>query len=197
VKEIEVLKNTHSGKWFIMLDQPDDEKFLVINADGRILTMDATLFGEPELKAPDQITPALTEVQTQAYVKYNSELLEEMKREAAIVQQRIAANPPPPPRPSSAPRKTRKPPVVPRGPLVMPEWSGSMLTFYRSRISEIQVPTGKFRVHVNGVGTFEMTKGEFQSVFSDVTLSAKYKNDGLFSFAEIPERAMQFLKNKA
>jgi len=193
MREIEVLKNSHSGKWFIMLDQPNDNQYLVINAEGRVLTMNADLFGDPELVAPEQVSPPLTEAQTQAYVKYNADLLEEMKREAARAKERMAANPPPPSRPSTS-RKPRSAPV-PRGPVVIPEWSCSKLTFYRSRIAEIQSPSGKFRIHLSGVGTLEMTKAQFQSVFSDVTLSSKYTNDGLFSFAELPERALQFLKS--
>jgi hypothetical protein len=66
----------------------------------------------------------------------------------------------------------------------------SRLCFKRDVI-EALAPQDAFRV-VTPVGTFQMTKADFQRVFSNVAESRSYLEDGIYHYPKLPSRAEEF-----
>jgi len=76
---------------------------------------------------------------------------------------------------------------------VSANWASERLCFYRHRIDPLR-PAEQFQVKIQGVGTFQITKADFQRVFNNVIMSAQYRSQGLFSYDQIPEAARPFIK---
>lgn len=70
-------------------------------------------------------------------------------------------------------------------------WESSQLSFYRHKIEPLG-PKDVFVIHVYDVGRFRFTREGFDANFADVKMNAKYREFGVYSFPEIPERALKF-----
>jgi hypothetical protein len=67
----------------------------------------------------------------------------------------------------------------------------SRLTFKKDKIEPLK-DDEYFRV-VTHEGTFQMSKSDFYTVFKNVTESSAYKQDGLYNYVKVPQRALQYL----
>ena len=66
----------------------------------------------------------------------------------------------------------------------------SRLCFRRDQIEELGI-NERFRV-VSPVGTFEMTRGDFERVFANVARSRSYRVGGLYHYPVVPAKADPF-----
>jgi hypothetical protein len=67
----------------------------------------------------------------------------------------------------------------------------SRLCFRRDQIEQLSIHE-RFRV-VSPVGTFEMTRGDFERVFANVASSQSYRLRGIYHYPTVPAKARPFL----
>ena len=197
---IEAVRNKQSGKLFVLLDDSHGVAFKLVNPAGQIVNLPARLFDEEALVLtagePDsEITPE----QLITMGEFNARAAASAENEI----QRLAA---PPKAPSVAPSRSSSSSAA--GPVRRPKseksksaqyrmppvtWSATRLTFYRHKIQPL-APHQTLCITVDGVGDFEMTKEDFLSAFNDVVMAPSYRSEGIFSYPEVPEKALRFLK---
>ena len=66
----------------------------------------------------------------------------------------------------------------------------SRLGFKRDEIEKLH-PAQRFRV-ISLAGTFEMTREEFEQVFTNVVRSRSYRINGLYHYPVVPQKAERF-----
>jgi hypothetical protein len=67
------------------------------------------------------------------------------------------------------------------------------LVFYRHKIENLK-PNDVFAIVIEGHGTLQMTKAEFQRTFNNIIMSSEYRSQGIYRYAQIPEEALAFIK---
>ncbi len=196
---IDAVRNRKNQKLFIVVDDTIEARYKVINPAGETLILPDLLFDEDPLQVPP----------SDAEKEFSPEQLEALKihREKVAAQEAFErSRPKPPPRavepvtiPPSKPRAPRS--SSPKKELASSQrrglgaqWNSPMLTFYKHKIEPLG---GKqsFRISVDGIGDFELTKDEFLAQFNDVCMSVKYRSEGQFSYSQIPDKALRFKKN--
>lgn len=190
---IEAVRNRKNQKLFIIVDDTLEARYKVINPAGEILILPDLLFDEDPIPVPGgEAEESFTPEQLKTYVEYAAKAAEQARIEASRPK-------PPPPRRTvesePAPRKTARKVqkhVPVRGGLAA-QWNAPRLTFYKNRIEPL---SGKqsFRITVDGIGTFEMTKDDFLANFNDVVMSPSYRADGLYTYADIPDKVRRYQK---
>ena len=193
---IEALRNIKTGKLFVCLEAADSPGCVrVVNPGGEIKVIPEELFDlepilVPAADALAHFSPAQVEGIAQ-FRKEQAELLEWRRRhpERTIVEQKSE--------PSKAsgerrPRKKLAPLLNVKG-RVVAEWKDDKLIFYRHRIEPLK-DHESFIAHVDGAGSFQMTKSEFQRVFNNVIMSSGYRTHGMFKYDAIPAEAEPFRK---
>ncbi len=73
-------------------------------------------------------------------------------------------------------------------------WDSPRLSFYRHKIDPLHAKQ-TFRIKVEGVGEFEISKEEFLLQFNDVVMSPSYRSDGLYTYTSWPEKAKKYLRS--
>jgi hypothetical protein len=199
IEFIDILRNRRNGQVFILIEDNMMGRVYVINPNGETLSMPTNMFEpDPDVIEGDAILKELSQEQLSTYHKYQDQLnksveLETERRKEMIQKAKVQAQQPPPkPRSSTSRAKLVKQTRSPQTKKIV--WSSSKLTFYRHRIEPLHL-NHKFAIEVYDVGVFEMTREQFNQVFSDIILSSAYKQNGLFSYDDIPEKAQRFLKN--
>lgn len=189
---IEAVRNRKTRKLFIIVDDSLDMRYKVVNPAGEVLILPDLLFDEdPVTVPPEAVGAEFSPEQLTAYQAF---------REKAEAQaQAEAARPKPPPRVVIAEPAKKRTPATKREPK-MPErrglgatWNAPKLTFYKHKIEPLH-PKQSFRVTVDGVGTFELTKEEFLAQFNDVVMSPSYRAEGHYSYPKIPDKAERYRK---
>ena len=196
---IEALRNLRNGKLFICLEAAESPgKVKVINPEGSTLVVMEELFDlEPVMVQVAEQTRHFTSAQIEALEKYRKEQAELAQWRRDNPQRVILDDPEDRAerRGSSTPteRKPRKKlaPLLNVKGRVVAEWKADGLTFYRHRIEPLR-EIESFVVHVEGQGSFKMTKAEFQRVFNNVVMSAAYRTHGIFTYPSIPAEAEAF-----
>lgn len=188
---VEAVRNRKNGKLFIILDDTLEARYKVINPAGEMLILPDLLFDEdPVTVGPDAMAESFSPEQLSALEKF-------LEKQAAE-----AARPPPPPRrevvvAEEAPKSRR--PLSKAVPKASPrvglgaQWSAPRLSFYKHKIEPLSLKQ-TFRIMVDGFGTFELSKEDFLALFNDVVMSPSYRKDGLYTYPDVPEKAMRFLK---
>ncbi|MBM4252853.1 MAG: hypothetical protein FJ146_12850 [Deltaproteobacteria bacterium] len=191
---IDAVRNRKNLKLFIVIDDSLDFRYKVINPSGEVLILPDLLFeDDPIIVAPEDASTEFSPEQLSAY----SEHL--VKAAAAAAAAKLAASRPEPPRrivAEPAPRpKTRRQQSTPiqtrRG--LAASWSAPRLTFYKHKIEPLH-PKQSFKITVEGTGDFEITKEDFVAHFNDVMMSPSYRADGLFTYPQIPDKALRYRK---
>jgi hypothetical protein len=193
---IDAVRNRKTQKLFILVDDSLDMRYKVINPSGEVLILPDLLFDEdPFTVSANQFDAEFTPVQLDAYEKYleRKALDEERERQ----QEKLAALAP------KEPERKKIPPAkksAPKGPRLPPRrglgatWSAPRLTFYRHKIDPLD-PKQTFKIVVEGLGSFEISKEDFVAQFNDVMMSPSYRAEGLFSYREVPEKAKRYIKS--
>lgn len=202
---VEALKNERTGKLFIVLDwDSEDNKVKVINPNGDVLDVVKLIFkiDEPVKVAISEYSGAFSEAQIAKLERWEQEQFAETERKRLERAARVSQSSSSSKTSSAAPRAKagsarkeglidRKATSVGRRPAV--QWASSRLTFYRHRIDALK-PNDIFAIQIDGQGTFQITKSEFQRVFNHVVLNSEYRTQGVFHFEEIPEAAKAFIQ---
>ena len=191
---IEAVRNRKTQKLFIVVDDTLGTRYKVVNPEGETLVLPDLLFDEDTVTVtPEQFGSEFTPQQITAFRQL---------KEKAEAQARAAADrPPPPPRvivAEPAKKKTTagrsRAPKVPERRGLGASWSSPRLTFYKHKIEPLH-PKQTFRVTVEGVGTFEISKEDFLAQFNDAVMSQSYRADGLYTYPQVPEKARRYLKS--
>lgn len=193
---IEALRHLRTGKLFILIDDSLDSVYSVVDASGKMTKLSAQLFAEDALFISDD-DPAYQEFSNEQ-LDFLSEFNERAAASADVEKLRLSAIvKKPSPRTSTGGAKAtrrKKEPVTRTAYYAAPvSWESSRLTFFRHKIQPL-APRQQFRIMVDGIGEFEMTKEEFSIAFNDVIMAPSYRNDGIYTYPEIPEKARRFLK---
>lgn len=201
---VEALKNERTGKLFIVLDwEVDDTKVKVINPNGDVLDVIKLIFkmDEPVTVQATGYHTSFTEAQVAKLARWEQDQFAEAERKrlekaarASQTAKSSSSSSIAKPRATSARKEgliDRKATASGRRPTV--QWSSSSLTFYRHRIESLK-PNDVFSVIIEGQGTFQITKAEFQRVFNNVIMNADYRNQGFFKYDDIPEAAKPFIQ---
>lgn len=204
LETVSVVKNLKTGKYFILLDEFND-RYRLINPEGQNVTLPLPLFHEdPETLDGERALNELSAEQLAAYQRLLGELAKKAAAEKHVTSiakdrhdvtpVRVAAPPPPKPRSGgSKPRNVTSSSYERTG--VGASWTATTLVFYRPQIDRLG-PKQSFRVVVDGVGEFVISKQDFNAAFAEVILSPKFKAEGFFAYDKIPDKAMRFLQPK-
>lgn len=206
---VEALKNERTGKLFIVLDwDVGDNKVKVINPNGDVLDVVKLIFNmdEPVSVSASNFHSQFSEAQLAKLASWEQDQFAEAEKKrlekAARSSQSSKKSPTassgtktPRARAGSARKEgliDRKANASSRRPAA--QWESSQLTFFRHRIESLK-PNDVFSIVLEGHGTFQITKAEFQRVFNNVIMNAEYRNQGVFKYDEIPEAARAFIQS--
>ena len=193
---IEVLKNNRSGKLFVIVDDRHADKVKVINPLGKSMFMPWDLFDDETIYLnADEAQEQLSAEQLEALETLNEQALLQVEMQAKAQTRKLnepKAASVPRPRNSSSSKPRKNPKEHMRG--LAASWKSARLTFYRHHIEPLG-PNQSFRIDIDGFGTIQMTRQEFQTAFNDVVMSSSYRSDGIYSYEQVPEKARRFLRS--
>jgi hypothetical protein len=201
---VETLVNERTGKFFIILDwDGGDEKMVkVINPIGIVLDVPMVIFNNGEAKVISQSdfekTFSPEQIVTLGRWENDRFALDEANRlqRAARASQKVST-----PK-IAAPRlragSSRKEGLIDKNSSssnrrAKVQWSADTLVFYRHKIDSLMA-NEVFAVVIEGHGTFQMSKAEFQRKFNNIIMSAEYRTQGMFRYASIPDDALPYIK---
>lgn len=199
---VEALKNERTGKMFIVLDWDiEDNKVKVINPNGDVLDVVKLIFkmDEPLKVQASNYTTSFSEAQVAKLASWEQDQFAEAEKKRLEKAAR-ASQTKKKPKASAKTKATaarkeglidRKASASARRPAV--QWASATLTFYRHRIEALK-PNDVFAVLIEGQGTFQITKAEFQRVFNNVVMNADYRTQGFFKYEQVPEEAHPFIE---
>jgi hypothetical protein len=202
---VESLINDRTGKFFIVVDWDtgEDRMVRVINPMGTILNVSVVLFSNideaqviPQSDyvktfSPEQIVTLGRWQQDQ----FASDEKSRLQRAARSSQQTTS------PKAAVARPRTgslRKAGLIDKsssstGRRAKVQWTADTLVFFRHKIDSLSA-NEVFAVVIEGHGTFQMSKAEFQRKFNNIIMSPEYRTQGLYRYATIPEVALPFIK---
>lgn len=188
---IEAVRNRKNQKLFILVDDTLDMRYKVINPEGETLILPDVLFEEDPVSVPQsKCADEFSEVQLANYVDFKTKQAHaarvQAERKPEPVRTTVVA-----PKAAPTPRKKAVPVSTKRG--LGASWTGQKLTFYKHKIEPL-APKQTFRVVLDGVGTFEITKEEFLAQFNDAVMSQKYRAEGYYTYMALPEKARKYIK---
>lgn len=193
---ITCLVNKKNQTKFVLLEEHANGICMVINPKGEILHVGLHLFEEEPVLLEKKDWSSISDLQLTRFCQYMDELeaKEEKQRQVQIqatklnkVDVAISNYKQQQRRRSSYSRSSK---VEPQG--LATTWNSSKLTFYKHKIEPLGL-NQSFAINIEGVGRFLCTKKDFLSNFNEVVISSQYKNDGLYSFSIIPEKAYKFI----
>lgn len=199
---VDAVKNERTEKLFIVLDwDAGDNKLKVINPKGDVLDVVKLIFKMDErLKIPAaDFERTFSSAQLAKLDRWEQEqfAMEEKKRleRAARASQTSSASSGTP-RARRASSRTeglidRKASTSGRRPAA--QWSSNELTFYRHHIDKLR-DNDIFAIAIEGHGTFQITKSEFQRVFNNVIMDPEYRTQGVYRYRDFPPEAQPFTK---
>lgn len=194
------VKHNKSGKLFLLLEDGLGSRMRVCNPNGDVLTLDEAEFDPDYLDLnTDNMRELLTEAQVKVAERFFKELAERDQIMAKAEEERKRQLQVTPPRntaaSSSSPTRPRRSSSTQKTPNRRfsrdLSWSSSQLSFYKHKIDPLG-PKDVFVVTVYGQGVFRFTREAFDKNFNDVRMNSKYREQGVYNFDSIPERAMKF-----
>ncbi len=201
---VEAVKNERTEKLFIVLDwDAGENKLKVINPTGDVLDVVRLIF-----KMDEKVTvPAsqyeasfspqqLTRLESWGRERFDYEEKKRLEKAARSSQKTSTKATGSSGRGKSA--VARKEGIVDRkastsGKRPIAQWNSTALTFYRHRIESLK-PNDIFAIAIDGIGTFQITKSEFQRTFNNVVMNADYRAQGVFTYSDVPEVAKAYIK---
>ena len=202
-QSVDALINERTGKYFVVLEcgGTGEGKIKVINPNGDVLDVPTVIFkiDDPRIIEQTKFTEIFTPAQIAKMETWQSEqyaAAERLRLQKAARTSQSAPVKTSAPRPRSGSSRLdglidRKQSSVSRRPTV--QWSSDSLVFYRHKIENLR-PNDVFAIVIEGRGTLQMTKAEFQRVFNNIIMSAEYRNQGIYRYQDLPEEALPFIK---
>ncbi len=200
---VEALVNERTGKFFVVLEWggSDEGKVKVINPNGDVLDVPTVIFKVDDPRTIDQskfaeifTSPQIAKLETWQTEQYAEAERQRLQKAARASQSPSSKSPSPKPRAGSSRREgliDRNQVSSNRRPTV--QWSSESLVFYRHKIENLK-PNDVFAIVIEGHGTLQMTKAEFQRTFNNIIMSSEYRSQGIYRYSEIPEEALPFIK---
>ncbi|MEI6832879.1 MAG: hypothetical protein WCL28_02715 [bacterium] len=202
-QSVEALINERTGKYFVVLEWggSDDGKIKVINPNGDVLDVPSLIFKVDDPRTVEQskfsevFSPSqIAKLETWQSDQYAVAERQRLQRAARVSQ--TSSSKPSAPRPRAGSSRTeglidRKQSSASRRPTV--QWSADTLVFYRHKIENLK-PNDVFAIVIEGRGTLQMTKAEFQRNFNNIIMSPEYRTQGIYRYQEIPDEALPFIK---
>ena len=200
---VEALVNERTGKFFVVLEWggSDEGKVKVINPNGDVLDVPTVIFKVDDPRTIDQskfaeifTSPQIAKLETWQTEQYAEAERQRLQKAARASQSPSSKSPSPKPRAGSSRREgliDRNQVSSNRRPTV--QWSSESLVFYRHKIENLK-PNDVFAVVIEGHGTLQMTKAEFQRTFNNIIMSSEYRSQGIYRYREMPEEALPFIK---
>ena len=175
---VRAVKNLNSGRFFALVHEEPDQKMVIINPKGDILTVPGGLFADPE------------PVTSEAFADYfTSEQIAAFGKAFGRGKGKSAGSKPGPSRPKRPVKKKK----VEKQYGVGAEWNSGRLTFYKHKIEPLS-ETQSFKIYLEDAGVFMITKADFLRMFNDVVISNDYWEEGSFTYRELPEKAKKFIR---
>lgn len=202
-QNVEALVNERTGKFFVVLEWggSDEGKVKVINPNGDVLDVPTVIFkvDDPRTIEQSKFAEVFTSSQIAKMETWQTEQYAEAERQrlqkaARASQSPSSKSPSPKPRAGSSRREgliDRNQVSSNRRPTV--QWSSESLVFYRHKIENLK-PNDVFAIVIEGHGTLQMTKAEFQRTFNNIIMSSEYRSQGIYRYSEIPEEALPFIR---
>jgi hypothetical protein len=177
---VEALVNERTGKYFIVVDWDggDEGKVKVINPVGDILDVPTVIFkvDDPKSVSQAEFAAKFSPEQVARLERWESERFSfdekrRLERAARSSQAQSTAK-------SSLPRarqgSSRREGIIDKstssvGRRATVQWSSDKLVFYRHKIEGLK-PNDVFAIVIEGHGTFQMTKAEFQRKFNNIII---------------------------
>ena len=200
---VEALVNERTGKFFVVLEWggSDEGKVKVINPNGDVLDVPTVIFKVDDPRTIDQskfaeifTSPQIAKLETWQTEQHAEAERQRLQKAARASQSPSSKSPSPKPRAGSSRREgliDRNQVSSNRRPTV--QWSSESLVFYRHKIENLK-PNDVFAVVIEGHGTLQMTKAEFQRTFNNIIMSSEYRSQGIYRYREMPEEALPFIK---
>ena len=204
---VEALRNERTGKLFVVIDWDVGEgRAKVINPNGDILDVAKVIFklDEPVRLGASDYTTQLSESQVKKLESFEKEQFASSERKR--LDKAVKSSKPASAKSSSRSPTTRakKAPSARKEGLIeskstsggrrpAAQWNADTLVFFKHRIDALKA-NDVFAVSIEGHGTLQMTKAEFQRTFNNVIMDQNYRVNGQFKYAEIPEVALPFIK---
>ncbi len=196
------VKHLKTGKLFLLLEDGLGNRMRVCNPAGDILTLGEAEFDSDYIDLnTENMHQLLLLPQVQVAERFFKELAardtvtakaeDERKKQLQAAPQRSFVSQ----SPSSSPAKTRRSRTSAKTPSRKFSkeltWSSSQLSFYKHKIDPLG-PKDVFVITVYGQGVFRFTREAFDNNFSDVKMNAKYREQGVYNFDVMPDRALKF-----
>jgi len=200
---VEALVNERTGKFFVVLEWggSDEGKVKVINPNGDVLDVPTVIFKVDDPRTIDQskfsevfTPPQISKIETWQTEQYAEAERQRLQKAARSSQSPSSKSPSPKPRAGSSRREgliDRNQVSSNRRPTV--QWSSESLVFYRHKIENLK-PNDVFAIVIEGHGTLQMTKAEFQRTFNNIIMSSEYRSQGIYRYSEMPEEAWPFIR---
>lgn len=187
---VEAVRNRKTLKLFILVDDSLDMRYKVINPAGETLILPDTLFDEdPVTVTSASYTAEFTTEQMAAYKDYRIKEADAARKQAERKPEPVRTVVVPP---KAAPARKKAPPQPTKRGLGA-SWSSPKLTFYKHKIEPLG-PKQTFRISIDGVGQFEISKEDFLAHFNDVVMSQKYRAEGYYTYPSLPDKAGKYIK---
>lgn len=174
IMNVNAIRNINSKILFILLEKTADNKMTIINPQGKVITVPEGLFESPFLVSQDKFIETFTQEQVQAIEKYATKSRSSARKSSGTVKKR---------------RKKAEPLKFGIG----AEWNASKLTFYKHKIDPLS-DSQSFKITIEEVGIFTITKSDFCKLFNDVVISTSYWEEGSFTYSNLPDKAKKFIK---
>lgn len=202
---VETLVNDRTGKFFIVVDWDTGQErtVRVINPVGMILNVSVVLFGnidEPQVIPQSDYEKTFSPEQLVTLGRWQQDRFasDEKNRlqRAARSSQPTASQKSAVARPRAG--STRTAGLIDKsssstGRRAKVQWAADTLVFFRHKIDSLSA-NEVFAVVIEGHGTFQMSKAEFQRKFNNIIMSNEYRTQGMYRYASIPEIALPFIK---
>jgi len=203
-QSVEALVNERTGKYFIVLEWGggDDGKITVINPNGDVLDVPTIIFKIDDPRTVEQAKYAqvfspeqIGKLERWEKERFAADEKQKLQRAARASQSESSKSVAPRPRAGSSRKEgiiDRTTSSANRRPIV--QWAADSLVFYRHKIENLK-PNDVFAIVIEGRGTLQMTKAEFQRTFNNIIMSSEYRTQGIYRYQDIPDEALPFLKN--
>lgn len=200
---VEALVNERTGKFFVVLEWggSGEGKVKVINPNGDVLDVPTVIFKVDDPRTIDQskfadvfTPPQIAKIETWQTEQFAEAERQRLQKAARASQSPSSKSPSPKPRAGSSRREgliDRNQQSSNRRPTV--QWSSESLVFYRHKIENLK-PNDVFAIVIEGHGTLQMTKAEFQRTFNNIIMSSEYRSQGIYRYSEMPEEALPFIR---
>ncbi len=187
---IDFIRNRKTGQWFVLLEELGHGGLRVITPTGDLVRLPESLFDLDAVESCDEtqpdarISPQQTEKLTQITLQEDAAAARHAERQQLEAERLRRA-----PEPAKRKERPKREPTLSKS----TSWKSDHLVFWRHYIEPLR-DKDFFRVEIHGRGTFKITKSDFQRIFNEVVMSPSYRQEGVYRYHEVPEKALVYFE---